>query len=686
MSSRPKAKPHFRVSPAVLGPLGIEQLQDPALAVLELIKNSWDADAKRVKIVVDQRKAPGKILVNDDGHGMALAEFKERWLVIGASYKRALEKSEGGRPLIGEKGLGRLASFALGNTITIQSARESGRSFLADVNWEELSSAASLEEYEVKIRRGAVTNGTRVEIHDLKGAWSSDHTEFLVAHAEFLASVPGERFHISFKVDGKAYRVKHALATINRLAEGSLEMRVAPDGTPTIRKCVINGADEKRIVFRDMKSDELDPTLAGTRLSLKFFRRDEAARRLSGVLQRNEVTEVLERYQGIRVFRDGINVPPYGLNRDDWAGLEQQRTSTGGPTLVPGNSQLVGELHVSKRAQPHLVITAGRSGFADQAAVNALAKYVRWTVRALGTARRAEHLGISEANVRVPARIDEGKDRPRTASPQTIRAALTAISRSEVVRANPALRKKLEDASQAITETLGQSEESLRLYAQLASTGIAATSFSHELRAEFDVVSEAIAEVAASSRKPDKELIDLLSTSWGRILAFAALFKVVPVKIRRHRKTMSVSELRSSAETILGLASPDKVTTELTIPAMRLSIVPAEVDSILLNLVSNSVKAVAESTNRESGRIRVRFEAHGNDLAIHVADNGCGISRSVAQIMFEPLEGKFAEGTGMGLPIVRYIAERYKGAAAIVRPPASGFATEFVVTLRNVVQ
>src|SRR5207253_3246166 len=108
------------------------------------------------------------------------------------------------------------------------------------------------------------------------------------------------------------------------------------------------------------------------------------------------------------VYRDGINVPPYGLNRDDWAALEKQRTATGGPTLVPGNSQLIGEVHISRTTHPHFVITAGRSGFSDQTAVGSLASYVRWAVRELGTARRAEQLGITTATP-VPTRVDVAK-------------------------------------------------------------------------------------------------------------------------------------------------------------------------------------------------------------------------------------------------------------------------------------
>jgi signal transduction histidine kinase len=688
MNSSDSGPPHFRVSPAVLGPLGAEQLQDPALAVLELVKNSWDADARRVKIAVDQARSPGRILVNDDGHGMSVQEFKDHWLVIGNSNKRAREASEAGRPLIGEKGLGRLASFALGKAIAITSARANGQGFVASVDWEQLTSEASLEDYHVPISSVKTRKGTKVAIQDLKAEWSQSHTDFLVSHAEFLASVPGQRFHISLRVNGKPHVVENALETVDRLAEASLEMVVAADGRPILESCVVNDTDVSSIVTRDMSVDEQDRSLAGARLTLKFFRRDEAARRLrlGPVLQRNEVTHVLERYQGIRIYRDGINVPPYGLNGDDWAGLEKQRTATGGPTMVPGNSQLVGELRVSKRKQPQLVITAGRSGFADQSAVASLANYVRWAVRSLGTARRAEHLKLTAPGAKIPGRVDEMRSSASKSGATGAREALATLANVPTVRANPELRRQLTRASKAVGDAFARNEETLRLYAQLASTGIAATSFSHEMRAEFDVVSEAIDELKSTRRRPDQELIELLNASWGRIRSFAGLFKVLPVKMRRHRKLVSAAEVRSAAHTILGLAPPEKIKVELLVPSMKLNVVPAELDSILLNLLSNSVKAVAESENRDTGRITVKYEVSGADLAIRVADNGCGVSSKVRRIMFEPLEGRFAEGTGMGLPISKYLAERYQGDVSISEAPPPGFVTEFVATLHNVVQ
>jgi len=373
---------HFRVSPDVLGPLGAEQLQDPALAVLELIKNSWDADAKKVTVSVSTKRTK-KIVVSDDGHGMSEKDFRDRWLVIGASLKRGERTSKGGRPLIGEKGLGRLATFALGRSVKLESAEDPAAGFATNINWVALKASPSLEEYPITLSSKRRKRGTLVEITDLEKNWEPSHTQYLVSHAEFLTAVPGEDFTISFSVNSKPQKLAKPAEQIAKFSEASFEMTVNKNGLPTIASCTVDERDFTDTQFRQFPEKELNPRLSGMRLVLKFFRRDQA---LKKSLQRNLISGILERYQGVRIFRDGINVPPYGLNGDDWAGLEKQRTRYGGPTMVPGNSQLMGEVHLSRDAHKHLVITAGRSGFTDQQAVQSLAHYTQWAVRELGTA------------------------------------------------------------------------------------------------------------------------------------------------------------------------------------------------------------------------------------------------------------------------------------------------------------
>jgi signal transduction histidine kinase len=662
----------------------MEQLQDPALAVLELVKNSWDADAQHVTVEIKQKNTTPTIVVSDNGFGMTRNDFRDHWLVIGASHKRGRSRKSSERPLIGEKGLGRLASYALGSRLTIESAAEADEGFLANLDWNKLLNSASLEDYEIEIRPKQREKGTKVTIGSLNSRWTEGNTEFLITHAQFLTSVPGQRFSISLIVDGKKRPLSNPLKVISRLAEAELEMEVNRSGVPKITYCSVLGVDETNLPFRDFTPSLVHKNLAGVKLSFKFYRRDSVGKKLSSVLNTNEIVDVLERYQGIRIYKDGINVPPYGLNGDDWAGLEKQRTSTGGPTMVPGNSQLIGELHIPK-SSTQFVVTAGRSGFADQNSVRALAHYVRWAVKELGTARRANALGIKPGQGAVPSRVDVPKKTSADSERERTREALREIASAEViVRTDPELREKVANARQVIEQTLDRNDQTLRLYAQLASIGIAATSFAHELRSDFDVVSEAVDELSNETDAPDEELIQLLNQSWGRIMNFAALFKVLPIKQRRKMRKLSRADVQLSVDAVSKLAPPDRFKVLSRIPEMNVAVVPAELDSILLNLVSNAVKAINASPRANEGRILVAFQTSSQDLDIRVADNGSGVSQAVANLMFEPLEGKFAEGTGMGLPIVKFISERYKGNVRLSTTPPRGYETEFRATLKGV--
>lgn len=684
MRADPNDQLFFRVSPRVLAPLGMEQLHDPALAVLELVKNAWDAAATRVRIEINQRESAPEIVVSDNGIGMSRQDFRDHWLVIGASHKRGVMRSGKARPLIGEKGLGRLASYALGETIKIESVSKDQAGFEAVVDWGRLLESASVEDYKVSVRPTALSAGTRITIGKLKKGWTEANTEFLTTHAQFLTSVPGEKFAISLSIDGRQRKIRDPLDTISKIAEGEMDVEVGVDGVPQVVRCVVDSVDLTGLQYRDFGSSKADKRLVGSKLRLKFYRRDQAVKKLSSVLSANEINEVLERYQGVRIYRDGINVPPYGLNGDDWAALEKQRTSTGGPTMVPGNSQLIGELRVPASAK-HLVITAGRSGFSDQSAVKVLASYVQWAVKQLGTARRARTLGILPGGRAVPTRVDSDPKGTGEDAGASAREVLKSVADQQSVKSDPQLRSKVNAAREVLERELDRTEETLRLYAQLASTGIAATSFAHELRADFDVVTEAVLQLA-DDEDTDEELIDLLSSSWQRITSFVALFRVLPVKVRRQRRTLTLSSLRTSVEAVSKLAPADKVKVSLSILDRRLSVVPAELDSVLLNLVSNAVKAIAESSRSNHGKLKISLLNDGSDLLVSVADNGCGVSKKVASVMFEPLEGKFSEGTGMGLPIVKFIAERYDGCVELNRQPPAGYATDVRVRLKGVVK
>ena len=108
---------HFDVSTGLKSVLGSELITDDAVAIFELVKNSFDANARHVDLFFSD----DKIVVSDNGAGMTLDDVKTKWLFVAYSAKRNADKSKDFRDEIaerkhyaGSKGVGRLSSDRLG--------------------------------------------------------------------------------------------------------------------------------------------------------------------------------------------------------------------------------------------------------------------------------------------------------------------------------------------------------------------------------------------------------------------------------------------------------------------------------------------------------------------------------------------------------------------------------------------
>ncbi len=681
----PKRLLSFTVSPRILEPLGLEQLQDPALAILELVKNAWDADATTIEIQILDNDL---IVVNDNGSGMSVNDFERYWLVLGETHKRRSPVTRRGRPVLGEKGLGRLASFALGHQISIASKARGHSGFIATVDWRAILNARRLDAVGVRVAPATRSEGTTLRISALTRHWKKEDTDTLARHVEFLA-IPreGDTFSVSLTTASGSQIIETRPDILVNLAEAELRVAVGDQGVPRVTVARVDQERLERVAFRGLPRAKLDPRLSGAEIKLLFLKRAGRARATKALLIQDRARTLLETYEGVRVFRDGLNVPPYGLAGSDWAKLEKQRTSTGGPTLVPGNSQLIGEVLLSRKQHAHLKVTAGRSGFTDQAAVESLAEYVRWAARELGTIRRAAHFRIREG--KVPARLDDGESNKETVSrPTPIEELNRTLDEASVTLRSPsepprAAFENLIEKGKAAVEQYQMELRTARLYAQLATAGASAASFAHELRKDFDIVEDIVGELRERGRNgPFREQIAILAPAWETIRGFVGLFRLIPIKVRREVQVVRHVDLERSLDRLIGGLPHQgtEVTRSVEVPEVRMA--PSELDAIILNLYTNALKAVRESANRMSGKVdvRLRTDAQGA-LIIEVFDNGRGVAPEVAQSMWEPVEGSFEEGTGMGLPIISFLARLYRGHAEWVDKPTPDFRTLFRVTL-----
>ena len=115
----------FRPRARILQLLGDELIGSPRLAVFELVKNGYDADANEVIVRLDLGGGGSPtITVADDGDGMPLDVIRSIWMVPGNDHRRrqrmGRRRSRRHHRLpLGEKGLGRFAVHKLGNRITL---------------------------------------------------------------------------------------------------------------------------------------------------------------------------------------------------------------------------------------------------------------------------------------------------------------------------------------------------------------------------------------------------------------------------------------------------------------------------------------------------------------------------------------------------------------------------------------
>jgi len=210
MSVKPikiKAKSH------ILSLLGDELIGSDSLAIFELVKNAYDADAEKVKVTfVDLNTPNQQIIIEDDGHGMNSKVIQDVWLTIGTDFKRGKNRKVSpkfNRVSFGNKGVGRLAVHKLAKIISLET-RTQGEMYSSrlTIDWKALiDSKEFIEELEVNVETVAENNfskgqGTRITLTNLTTTtWSKKSLKDLVRKIDNIKNpfTPFPNFTIDVK-------------------------------------------------------------------------------------------------------------------------------------------------------------------------------------------------------------------------------------------------------------------------------------------------------------------------------------------------------------------------------------------------------------------------------------------------------------------------------------------------------
>ena len=180
----------FKIDARLILQLGRDSIKDHSTALVELVKNSFDADASKVEVEIYSKGEKKGIRVADNGFGMTETEIDNNWLRIGFSEKKNSKTSKKGRRKTGEKGIGRIASDRLGATLKMFTKSEEDALQGLQVNWDEFDVAGkSIDDIEldeiqnptinIPVRKGeqARETGTELLISNLRSLKS---TRFLL--------------------------------------------------------------------------------------------------------------------------------------------------------------------------------------------------------------------------------------------------------------------------------------------------------------------------------------------------------------------------------------------------------------------------------------------------------------------------------------------------------------------------
>ena len=674
----------FRPRARLLQLLGDELIGSPRLAVFELVKNAYDADAETVRVVLENiESSEASIIVEDDGEGMTLDTIRNIWLVPGhdhrARQRAEMRRTQRGRLPLGEKGLGRFAAHKLGNRIEVVTrANEQPAECVVSIDWDVLIRNQNLSDATVRVStrrpikfRGNRT-GTRITISELRDTnWtrgevrrlqrqittisspfsdvSDDFTPMLEVpeHEDWVADVPDVsallnrtpwEFEFSF-VDG-AFDWKYRFNGVTgiqveprEIEKSDQPLLIRPERDPDEYDDYPGlGRARPRPIVADASWAEGIGPVQGV---LLVFDRDRP------VLQRlgegRLIQHYLDEHGGIRIYRDGIRVYNYGEPGDDWLGLDLRRINT--PTRNISRNIVVGAIDLSLEASYKLKEKTNREGFKENSALDRLRRIVLGALTPLETERKKDKDKIRKLTER-------GRDPETKSIRQPLRQLRKAARKHEVKDVFDPLIDKVEHEYNELRDSM--------LRAGLSGVGLAIVF--HEVEQGVQALCALIEE--GGSRKD----IRSRARELARVLrGFTDLLRKGP------RRPISLKKLIRRVRDINRVRFR-KHRVRLNCPALEEDALDVAVDGVfglvlgaLNNLLDNSFYWLKVRWPDESAHPRRAIHISINlDLAdgpaIIVADNGTGFADEPEDLI-RPFFSRRPEGMGVGLYYANLVME-----------------------------
>ncbi|USI68224.1 ATP-binding protein [Lactococcus petauri] len=711
-------KAHFEPKGRLLMSIGRDLIKDSSAALVELVKNSYDADASEVEVKYVKDAGYEKIVVKDNGQGMSPDTVINSWMSPATDYKLRAKTSPKGRVYQGRKGIGRYAVSLLGNKLKLITVHD-GIKTIAIFDWEEIENAEKLSEIEIDIIQDTTTenNSTTLIITNEKnedgGYFRSELSEanvktiekefskLLFGQKDFTIYVTYDNFFENLEKNCKRkaipeykadeayhYRLygyvnedfeykfcfKNMYTNLEKEFEGNYFENLISKGKALNTPIVSCG----NLIF-DYKVYDKDSK--GLDLIIDFLNSNVEE---LGKLSKRDARNLLKDNSGLAIFRNGFRIRPYGDVDYDWLGLNSRRVQN--PSGAIGSEQLRGSIEVQNEEVSGLKEKSARDGLYENSnyttlqlislfALNILEKErINYRKKPAGKQPPIQTLfDFTEANTNIQKELEK-----------TFEKIVASPSKKQdyLLKLTDYVSKEFKTLEVVNQDTYEEVKNEIAIYQQHATLGNVITVVLHEGRKPLSWIKNKIPRAKRKFLRATKDYpeikdiysppFDILEELNSEATDLSEFFKKLDPMTPTKRSKMKEINLQKMLENVLGIfrseAEKYNIIFNLTC-AKEITVTMHEQDLYMAvtNLLENSVFWVQYS--KEDKRvIDVVVSDYETTTIVNFLDNGPGISKEdiKSEVIFVPgYSGKENvennNGTGLGLAIAGEALSRNNG-------------------------
>jgi len=648
----------FRVDSGLLFQLGEQLVAKRSVALAELVKNAYDADATEVVVRLENvSQEGGTIVVDDNGTGMTFKDVERAWMTIATPEKRYDPLSRGyRRSRTGAKGVGRFAARRIAKCLRLRTVAEipgiPERELVeVEFHWDNFKDGQTIDSVGNRFRREPVAPnhalGTTLALLEVRDAWSEKDVHELQRNLNELISpfpgaittepeengaVPDPGFSIKLEsIEYPEYQGRLEEKFL-RSAYATLFGFLDKDGTAEYELSFRR--DQKKMSFK--LPERKFPAVGATTFEIRIFL--YAPEYFDGLdFNVTQARRIARERSGVRIFFENFRVPAYGEPGDDWLLLDSDRAGrlVGIPSFLkglaeglerpmlsaPGNNQLFGAVYLSREDNSNLQVTLSREKLLEADAFIQLREFIRAGIHWMTVV----HAGKITSKTQVKRQPQDVAPTPKTKLAEAKMYAQAAsrklserpeqslpLTESEVAEPAPEILHWVRKTVEAIDAT----EEMLKMELEehiaqvsmlrvLASTGTMIMLFQHQhgailngLRVAYHGLKDLAQQFQTESQANFEEWLSMLSGWIQDSRNQTELFGLMYGKASRdHRQSYALRPIVEGIRSAFNRYMQDRgieFRNDVPLDLRTPPMFQCELTAILLNFMTNALKAIRE--------------------------------------------------------------------------------------------